>query len=87
MTDVIRCHRCGTSKGLEDKGIYVAWIFGTEKKYRSIAWFHNTECKDTWKLQTTLKVKELNNGATETGLIPILDDKDQIKFSDDNDEL
>jgi len=81
-SDIIRCHRCGTSKGEEDKGIFGAWIFGTGlKKYRSIVWFHNVECKTKWKIDhPTNKMKELTNGfAGETGLILIKTEPPEIE--------
>ena len=38
---VIRCHNCGTSKGMEDKGLFIQI-----NKY--IAWFHNSKCHNIW---------------------------------------
>jgi hypothetical protein len=37
----IRCHNCGTSKGQEDRGVFIQI-----NKYS--AWFHNKNCHDTW---------------------------------------
>jgi len=37
----IRCHRCGTSKNLEDMGKFI-------QINNFIAWFHNKECHDLW---------------------------------------
>jgi len=38
---IIRCHNCGTSKGMEDRGIFIQI-----NKY--VAWFHNKSCHDIW---------------------------------------
>lgn len=38
---VVRCHRCGTSKNDEDKGMFI-------QINSFIAWFHNVECHANW---------------------------------------
>ena len=38
----IRCHRCGTSRGAEDKGKFV-------QINNFVAWFHNEECFRMWE--------------------------------------
>ncbi len=77
----IKCHRCGTSKGEEDVGIYLAWIFGDEVKHRSVAWFHNEECKNKWREEyPNPKIRELKKGLTlETGLHKIHADGDPLE--------
>jgi len=37
----IRCHRCGTSKNYEDKGVF-------QQINNFVAWFHNKECGAFW---------------------------------------
>jgi len=43
---VTRCHRCGTSKGDEDEGVYLAFKSNLGKE--TVVWFHNEECKRFW---------------------------------------
>lgn len=78
-TDVIRCHRCGTSKGYEDKGIYIDWIFENTHnsvKYKSIVWMHNVECKNRWATEHPhIKFKEYEQGMEyQIGMILIKSD-------------
>jgi hypothetical protein len=37
----IRCHRCGTAKNQEDKGVFM-------QINEYIAWYHNEECHSLW---------------------------------------
>ena len=47
---VIKCHRCGTSKGFEDKGLFADWKFKVHTLESSLTvWFHNEECFEFWK--------------------------------------
>lgn len=72
MTEIIRCHRCSTSKNYEDKGVYIAWLFGDKVKYRLIVWLHNHECKELWaKEHPDVDFKEIKNKKNLTGLIKI----------------
>jgi hypothetical protein len=48
---VIKCHRCGTSKGIEDKGIFAEWRFKVHTLENMITvWFHSEECFELWKM-------------------------------------
>lgn len=70
--DIIRCHRCSTSKNYEDKGVYIAWLFGEKVKYRLIVWMHNQECKELWgKEHPKVEFREIKNEKKEIGLVKI----------------
>ncbi len=77
----IKCHRCGTTKGESDKGIFGAWLFG--ETHKSIVWFHNLECLNKWEtVYPENKMKQLNDGfAGDTGLISL---KTETPFNDDD---
>lgn len=70
---VTRCHRCGTSKGLEDKGVYISWFFNHGENYNKIiVWFHNKECKVEWE-KIHQVIYETMEYSDEIGIVPMSD--------------
>jgi hypothetical protein len=65
----IKCHRCGTSKGLEDRGIFAEWKFKVHTLESTIiVWFHNEECMTFWKHKYHIQDMTTHEYSNEYGI-------------------
>lgn len=58
-TETIRCHQCGTSKGDEDVGIWVAFKSkeGPTSNIEYMVWFQSEECQKIWLANYAEKIE------------------------------
>jgi|APSaa5957512535_1039671.scaffolds.fasta_scaffold09759_4 hypothetical protein len=91
-TDLVetRCHNCTVFKK-DTNGLYISWtvvLNGSDKKLKSIAWFHDKTCLDEWHAQYKQDHKIIDF-VGDTGITAVISDEERKlnEFSPDNNEL